>query len=50
MTATIRASFEQRIVMLPLASITLLRQIPPAIINGRKYQKIAGSIREVGLV
>lgn len=50
MTATIRASFEQRIVMLPLTSITLLRQITPAIVSGRKYQKIAGSIREVGLV
>jgi ParB-like chromosome segregation protein Spo0J len=50
MTATIHSSFEQQIIVLPLASITLLRQVPPAVANGRKYQKVAASIREVGLV
>jgi ParB-like chromosome segregation protein Spo0J len=46
----VRISFEQVVVDLPLDALLPLRQITPRIVKSRKYERIATSVREVGVI
>jgi ParB-like chromosome segregation protein Spo0J len=50
MSDPVHVGFEPRVVTLPLNAIVLLRKVTPAILLGKKYQRIAASIREIGIV
>ena len=46
----VHIAFEQTVVELPLSSLMLLRQITPRITKSKKYERIATSVREVGVI
>lgn len=46
----IKLAFEQTSLRIPLADIELLRAVTPAIKRSVKYEQIAASIREVGII
>jgi len=46
----VRIAFEQEVLMLALSSILPLRQLAPNIAGSRRYERIATSIREVGVI
>ena len=46
----VKIAFEQRLMMLPLSALLLLRQVPPSIKMGIKYRRIARSVAEVGII
>lgn len=50
MADRVRIAFEQRIVMLPLATILPLKSVPETIKQTTRYRRIAVSIAEVGLI
>lgn len=50
MAAPVKVAFEKRIVLLPLSAILPLRSVSFALKQSEKYQRIAHSIHEVGVV
>ena len=48
--AGVRIAFEQEVLSLALSSILPLRQIAPNVASSRRYQSIATSVREVGVI
>ena len=50
MSEPVHMGFEARVVTLPLNAIVLLRKVTPTILLGKKYQRIAASVREIGIV
>ena len=49
-TADVRIAFEQRMMMVPLSALLLLRQVPPSVKTGIKYKRIVKSVAEVGII
>lgn len=50
MSDIVHMGFEAQVVSLPLSAIILLRKVTPTILMGKKYQRIAASVREIGIV
>lgn len=46
----VRIAFEQEVLVLALSSILPLRQLAPNIARSRRYERIATSVREVGVI
>lgn len=50
MIEPVKSAFESDIVILPLASLLLVRKISSLTKQGKKYQRIQASVREVGII
>lgn len=48
--ADVKIAFEQRMLMLPLAAILPLKQVPPTVKKTAKYRRIAKSVADVGII
>lgn len=48
--ADVRIAFEQKVLVVPLPGILPLRQLAPSVAGSRRYERIATSIREVGVI
>lgn len=47
---TVKTAFQPKVFTLPVASITALREVTPAVRIGQKYRQIAASLQHVGLI
>jgi ParB-like chromosome segregation protein Spo0J len=50
MTNSVKIAFEPRVLILPLADILPLRQVPANVKQMLKYKRIVASIAEIGIV
>lgn len=50
MSKTVRIAFEREVVLIPLAEILPLRKLPPNVAVSKKFQRIASSIAEIGII
>lgn len=50
MSETVRIAFEQEVVLVPLAKILPLRRLAPNVAVSKKFQRIASSVAEIGII